>query len=674
MPVSVVILPNRPRIQSVFRIVAWYLFCAGAALTNGEAPKGASDLWTTHIQPILSHNCFKCHSELKQKAGLDVSSPALILKGGERGPALVPGKPADSLIFQFIQPGADPHMPPRDHQLTDEEIGTIKHWITTFKPVSTPSGTNASATSSWDAPEYPWFRPNEPAKQPPKSLGAAGVIDFYIKSAWHAARVKPAAPCDDRTFIRRAYLDLAGRIPTTEEGNAFLNSRNGKKRAQLVDRLIASSEFAQNMAETFDVLLTGRRSTDSSWKEYLRYAFASNRPWNAIARDLVLARPSSRETKGAVHYLYSRNNNYQAMAEAVAPAFLGVQVNCAQCHNHPLAPEIKQKHYWGLVAFFNRSKNMQADDGPALAESAIGGFVKFANLKKESQEAELTFVSNKIIPEKRPGDNEKEDDVPEKYLVPPGSGKKSAPVPRFSRREQLANLVTENNPLLARTFVNRIWSILMGRGIVHPVDRMDSVHPPSHPDLLAWLAHDFEQNSYDVQRLIRNICLTEAYQLDSKWSSGPKPQPELFAHAIERPLRAEALLRSTLVATGARIDSNGQIAGFDDFASVFNDRFPDVQAAESNPNLRQGLFLANNPKFDELLKARSGNTTEALVKTGGPREQVDQAFLRVYGRLPDREEKRQSLEFLGKRMKNPERGMQQLLWALLTSAEFRFNH
>src|SRR5205085_1610390 len=143
------------------------------------------------------------------------------------------------------------------------------------------------------------------------------------------------------------------------------------------------------------------------------------------------------------------------------------------------------------------------------------------------------------------------DDVPEKYLIPPSAGKKVAPVPKFSRREQLADLVTQNNPLLARTFVNRIWSILMGRGIVHPVDRMDSVHPPSHPDLLAWLAHDFEENGYDVRRLVRMICLTEAYQLDSRWNGGAKPQPELLASAIEKPLRSEALLRSTLVAAGA---------------------------------------------------------------------------------------------------------------------------
>src|ERR1043166_9038522 len=414
----------------------------------------------------------------------------------------------------------------------------------------------------------------------------------------------------------------------------------------------------------------GRSSrANDAWKEYLRFAFSTNRHWDEIARDLIVARPSSKELKGAVHFLYAKKNNYQAMAEAVAPAFLGFQLNCAQCHNHPLAPEIKQKHYWGLVAFFNRSKNV-LDDGPAISESAIGGFVKFANLKKESQEALLTFVNDKTIPEKRAGDNEKEDDSSDKYL---GEGKKSNKVPKFSRREQLAELVTHDNPLLARSFVNRMWTIIMGRGLVHPSDRMDSSHPPSHPDLLAWLAHDFEQNSYDIRRLVRNICLSETYQLDSKWASGSKPQPDLFACGLEKPLRAEVMLRSLLISVGEQPDASGELPGYDSLERMFNDRFPEVLPTEFTPILRQGLFLTNNKKLDELLKPEKENTTASLLKLSGPREQVDAAFMKVLGRLPERDEKRATLDFMAERLKNREVAVRELLWALLTSAEFRFN-
>ncbi len=731
---------------------------------SSAAHAADSDLWKTHIHPILSQNCFKCHSELKQKAGLDVSSLALILKGGERGPAVIPGKPNDSLLFQFIQPGADPHMPPKDHQLTEEEIATIKRWITTL-PV-TAAATSSSSTNksaAWETTEENWVRPNSPAKAPPSNLSGSRAIDFYIRDRWSASKVKPTRVCDDRTFVRRIYLDLLGRIPTTErssgedkirpqsfrtgtnplpqergsganasradngavtsqagridaktavtvpspggpqtaersfdsghlssgglgkplgqgegglslttlsETESFLRDRRPNKRELLIDRLLQSPEFARTMAETFDVLLTGTRSANDAWKDYLRYAFSTNRHWDEIARDLIVARPSSKELKGAVHFLYAKKNNYQAMAEAVAPAFLGFQLNCAQCHNHPLAPEIKQKHYWGLVAFFNRSKNV-LDDGPAISESAIGGFVKFANLKKESQEALLTFVNDKTIPEKRAGDNEKEDDSPDKYL---GEGRKSNKVPKFSRREQLAELVTHDNPLLARSFVNRMWTIIMGRGLVHPSDRMDSSHPPSHPDLLAWLAHDFEQNGYDIRRLVRNICLSDTYQLDSKWASGSKPQPDLFACGLEKPLRAEVMLRSLLISVGEQPDASGDLPGYDSLERMFNDRFPEVLPTEFTPNLRQGLFLTNNKKLDELLKPEKENTTATLLKLSGPREQVDAAFIKVLGRLPDRDEKRATLDFMAERLKNREVAVRELLWALLTSAEFRFNH
>ena len=238
----------------------------------------------------------------------------------------------------------------------------------------------------------------------------------------------------------------------------------------------------------------------------------------------------------------------------------------------------------------------------------------------------------------------------------------------------MAELVTHDNPLLARSFVNRMWTIIMGRGLVHPSDRMDSSHPPSHPDLLAWLAHDFEQNGYDVRRLVRIICLSETYQLDSKWASGSKPQPDLFASGMEKPLRAEVMLRSLLISVGEQPDASGDLPGYDSLERMFNDRFPEVLSTEFTPNLRQGLFLTNNKKLDELLKPEKENTTALLLKQPGPREQVDAAFIKVLGRLPDRDEKRATLDFMAERLKNRETAVRELLWALLTSAEFRFNH
>src|SRR5258706_5750203 len=190
--------------------------------------------------------------------------------------------------------------------------------------------------------------------------------------------------------------------------------------------------------------------------------------------------------------------------------------------------------------------------------------------------------------------------------------------------------------------------------------------------MLAWFFFYKKKTAYDIRRLVCNICLSDAYQLESKWSGNNKPQPDLFACGLEKPLRAEVLLQSILVALGIRPDATGQLAGFDQMAGVLADRFPDVQAPESMPNLRQGLFLSNNSKFNELLKTRPAN--RELSKISGPRDQVDAAFVPVLGRLPDRAEKQQSLQFVGRRVTDRERALRQLFWALLTSAEFQFNH
>ena len=247
-------------------------------------------------------------------------------------------------------------------------------------------------------------------------------------------------------------------------------------------------------------------------------------------------------------------------------------------------------------------------------------------------------------------------------------------MPAFSRREQFAELATRNNPLLARAFVNRAWAMVFGRGLVHPVDRMDSAHPPSHPDLLDWLARDFEQSGYDIRRLIRNLVLTRTYQLDSKPAgNGTKPPPEAFACATEKPLSAEALCRSMLVATGQHPDADGKFPDFEKSKAQFADVFPELFPVEFNASLKQALFLTNNRFFDDLLKPQTNNLTGRLLDIESPRERVKEAFLAVLGRPPDAEELKRGTEYLASRATRPEAAIQQTVWALLTSAEFRFS-
>jgi hypothetical protein len=365
------------------------------------------------------------------------------------------------------------------------------------------------------------------------------------------------------------------------------------------------------------------------------------------------------------------------MAEAVAPIAFGVSIACAQCHNHPMAHEIKQQNYWGLVAGFNRTANVETDSGPALSESAIGGFVNFTNLKKESQPAILALLNDRTIAEQRPADGVKEQDSDSNYIVPPSKDKahpRQSAIPKFSRRQAIADAITHDNPLLARAFVNRIWGMLLGRGIVNPVDQMDSQHLPSHPELLAWLASDFEKSGYDIKHLIRTIVLSRTYQLDSSWAGATPLGSDLFARGLEKPLSAEVLCRSLLAATGHDAAGDDALPQADALRQALMVPFPSAPAVEYNATLQQAMFLTNNPLFDDLLKPSGKNLTVRLLGLPNNAAIAREAFLEVLGRSPDHDEEARAVAYLDARSERPEAGVRQLEWALLTSAEFLLNH
>jgi hypothetical protein len=693
--------------------VRWFAILTTFAVALLNARGGDAD-WAAHIEPLLKEHCAECHNPTKAKSGLDLSSLQTILRGGERGAAVIPGHPDESNLYKFLSGEADTHMPPGKRKpLSEEEAGLIKKWI---QEMTVVASTQAAETSTnWSATNYPTAKPRITWKPSP-NLPPAQVVDRFLELAWKLDRIEPAKRVGDAVFARRVYLDLVGRIPNSAEAASFAGNRARDKRARLIDTLLASDEYPRHLREVFDSVLMGRRGaewedkrTNQKWFAFLEEAFRRNRPWNDVVRDLIIARPERAEDRGAVWYLYERQNNAQAVAEALAPVVFGLQIKCAQCHDHMIAREIKQAHYWGMVAAFNRCKNVDTPNGPAVAESAIGGFVSFANLKKESQPALLAFFNGRKVDESRPRDGEKETDSPALYLVPPTKAPESpsgregrrqreravkvdqAAVPKFSRRAAFADAVTRDNPLLARAMVNRVWAMLFGRGLVHPVDLMDSKHPPSHPELLDWLARDFERNGYDVKRLVRTLCNTKAYQLDSRLGapgsrpartgkSGPAerelgaPSPDSFARALDKPLSAEQLFRTLLIATGNQPDADGKIAGRSEreLRNAFLAQFPDLFPPEYNATLSQAMFLSNSPLFDPLLTPRDDNLAARLVAIPDPDERVHQAFAAAFGRPPDPDELRECSHYLATR--SPEAGVKQLLWAMLSSAEFQLNH
>ena len=628
--------------------------------------------WENDVRPLLQSHCSKCHGGAKQKAGLDLRSQASTVKGGDSGPAVVPQQPDESLLLKVLKPDADPHMPPKK-QLAAEEIALLTTWVAHLG-VATEAGAPAAegATTAARAPSIP------------AGVDPSLATDLFLQAKWGETGTEPAAMASDATFVRRAYLDLIGRVPTRSERDQFLSGSDSEKRAALIDRLTDSDEHAAHLAEIFNVVFLDReddrnrkRGERGAWLDYLRWAFQSNRPWDQIARDLIVARPGGEKEAGASWFLYEQRDDHQQIATRTSATLLGKQVQCAQCHDHPVSPEIEQRHYWGLVSFFSRSLNVQTPEGPRVAERASGGYAKFSNLKGESSETELIMLTGRTIAEP---DGRQENDAADLYAVTPPEQwfrelkkdeklKKDVaalPVPKFSRREQLALAATVDDPAFSRAITNRIWALVFGRGLVHPVDQMDSAHPPSHPELLAWLAEDFTSSGHDLRRLIRALMKTQAYQLDFRPRAGSElpPLDSLFARALDKPLSAEALYRSmrTVAGHGTGADEGMRAS----FTSTFPELFPEVYS----PSVQQAMFVTNGALVDQLL-GDGAPLVQKLSGIGDPAAITGEAFIEILGRTPDAEELERGAGYLTPA--TPE-SVRQLCWALLAGAEFRINH
>ncbi len=607
-------------------------------LAHPVSAADAKALWSGKVQKIFDVSCVKCHGPLEQKSGLELDTPDMVLKGGENGVVVKAGKPEESALFVNLAAKGDPHMPPKK-QLTDAERDAVKEWIAAMT-VEAPKSQAPKVARHFDS--------------------GVQAIDALVAEGWERTGVKPAPAVDDATWCRRLYLDLVGRIPTQAEVADFTST--GSKREALVDKFLVSKDYAVRMRELWDAFLLGRlkrgdpdgRRKGSGWWAFLENAFQTNRPWNETVNDVLCARAGNKpETKGVSWFLYEQKNEHQRIAEAVAPLVYGTRIDCAQCHDHPLAREIKQAHYWGLVAAFNRSKNVEG--GTAVGESAVGGFMNFTNLKKESQPAMVTLLTGHTLPETWPGGADKEEkDKDDNYVDP----KAKVRVPKYSRREAFAEAATHDNPLLARAFVNRMWAALVGRGIVDPPDQMNARNAPSHPELLDWLATDFASHGHNVRRVVREIVLSRLYALGA--SDAP---PETFAGMRERSLTAEQIARSWRVALGLTPEDDG-------LRKALVTALPDVLPKDYNATFQQAQFLTGSPAMTGLFLSAKDGAIGRIAALPDPAARVREAFQSVYGRAPDTEELAQSEALLHSHPDKPGDSARDLLWALLTSAEF----
>lgn len=508
-----------------------------------------------------------------------------------------------------------------------------------------------------------------------KPIGEA--VDYYVDLKLKEQKVVPAPQADDATLIRRLTLDLVGRIPTPGETKAFVGSADADKRIKLVERLMASSGFVRHQATEFDTMLMfGLRG---SVRDYLLQALAENRSWDRIFREVILPDESDPKQKVAGEFLRQRVNDLDRLTNDVSVAFFGVNVSCAQCHDHPRVVDWKQDHFFGMKSFFSRT----FDNGGFLGEREYG-VVKFRTTDGKDRQGRMMFLTGKEIETTSLKDPSAEEQKQEKDRFETAKKNKTPPPqPAFSARKQFVELSLEpgQRNFLARSLANRVWHRLFGQGLVRPLDQMHSANPPSHPELLAWLARDTIEHNYDLRRLIAGLVLSKSYSRGSRWD-GEAP-PRLFAVAEVRPLTPMQLAMSLRVATTAptawpdlvktpefekRIE--GLEAEMRGFASSIEQPRDNFQIG-----VGEALLFSNSANVQKQFLADTGDgLIAAMKKTQDEKELIDLAVRGVFSRPPTTVEIDLLGQFLRQRQDRQVEACRQMVWALLASTEFRFNH
>lgn len=511
-------------------------------------------------------------------------------------------------------------------------------------------------------------------------------IDQAIAAATPNYAQKAAATSSDAEFLRRVTLDLTGTIPTVPSVRDFFKDTSSVKRQALIDRLLGSPEYASHMADVFDVMLMERRKDvnvpAAQWKEFLRKSFLANKPWDRLALDILSSDGADPATRPAARFYLDREAEPHVLTRDISRLFLGMNLQCAQCHDHPKIEDYTQEDYYGLYAFLSRTVlfRERGKKGATLGEKADGDvtFVSVFDPKK------TTKASTPHMPD-LPAWKEPPVEKGKEYITAPA--KNARPVPRYSRRALLGPKLTDpTNVSFRRNIANRLWALLMGRGLVHPVDLDHSGNPPSHPDLLTLLADDLAAHKFDIRYFLRELALSRTYQLSSEPRPGVKEEPAHFIVASLRPLSPEQFGWSLMQATGltdAVRKSQGAKATEESLYKALASNLTPIErtfaSAPGTPQtfdarMDQALFVANGATIRRWLSPHAGNLTDRLRALKTPEQVAEDLYLSVLTRLPAEDEKKDVADYLASRPKDRPAAMEELAWALLASAEFRFNH
>jgi hypothetical protein len=482
-----------------------------------------------------------------------------------------------------------------------------------------------------------------------------------------------SAIADDAEFLRRVGLDLRGRIPSVEEVRTFLADKSPDKRTKHIDQMLGGPDYPKRMVDVFHVMYMERLGDHAEWTKYLTESFKQNKPWDKLAREMLRADPSDGSSKGAAFFLSKRLENYgqnpvdyPALTRDIGRLFLGRNLQCAQCHDHLFIDEYKQQHFQGLFAYVQNVALGNAA-APSVIEKPTTGKVAFMSVFKRI---------NRETGPALPGGRQTEPPVfkkGEEYLTKPDPKTKTPGIPKFSTLALLSEqIAAPDNDDFARNAVNRLWFIVMGRGLVHPLDLHHKDNPPSHPEVLDLLAKEFVARKFDIKWMLRELVRTETYQRSSVLPKGTdKVAPESFRTAIEKGVSAEQLMASMLEATGMKSAANDALNAR--FLKAFANPAREPEE-EFSPSLRAALFILNDPTVLDWLKPKAGNLVDRLSKLSDDAKLADELYLSILTRLPSADEKAIVLKHLAKHGGKREAAIGQLAWALLASTEFSVNH
>jgi hypothetical protein len=524
-----------------------------------------------------------------------------------------------------------------------------------------------------------------------------------------AADVEIAPPADDAEFLRRVYLDLAGRIPTVAEAKAFLEDKSDDRRNVLIEKLLSGPDYPRRMQELFHVMLMERRGDNDEWLKFLRICFEQNKPWHVMARAILNPDADDEDLRGAAFFVTQRLVKEGAMAPVDVPGLTrdvgrllaGVDLQCAQCHNHLTIPHYYQKDFQGLHMIFENVQTRRDVKFPAVSEKVMQAKKEFKSVFEQ-----VALQTGPVVP----GRGEVEIPVfkkGEEFAVAADPKTRKPGIPKFSPLHELSTgLAAKDNDVFTKNIVNRLWFVMMGRGLVEPLDLQHADNPPTHPELLKLLAAEFVAHDFDIRWFLSELAKSKTYQRSSVLPGEPEPPRESYAVAIEKRVSAEQFYWSVGIATGrfeavrrsirkGLVDAKKpeeEIKAIDeatleelvaksdelktalaDFQKNFGNgpKEPEVEFA---PSVKGALYLMHEAKIQKCLESGSATLIEDLIKQTDDQAAIDHLFFRLLTRKPTDEERQQLKSYLGKNKDRRSEALANVAWAMLTSTEFVVNH